>query len=247
MTQEEQTWRDPALRRPECVPVDAVPLMWDGVVYGDYWITVRGEVYKKTGKLMPEHPHHTGYPRVSVIKNGKSTSLNVHNLVAYTFKPIPSKLIPAIDHVDVDKTNHELHNLEFTGQAENTRRAYQEGANKSAQPIAACDNTGEILIAFYSRKSAEAFMTSAGKHTRVSIRSVLSGTSRRKKAYGLKWKTLDWDEYASMVDDPTASTLYANSDDSRIIVTENGDECLDEFVCGWRSIVSAKEETSSEA
>lgn len=190
----DKTWRHP-VERPDCVPSDCVPLLWDGVIFGDYWINPAGEVYKKTGEYMPEHPHHTGYPRVSVIKNGKSTSLNVHNLVAYTFKPIPSKLIPAIDHVDVDKTNHSLENLEFVGQAENTRRAYQEGANKSAKPVAQCDDEGKVLFIFYSVSEAEKAMEQQGRKTRVPLRSVATGKSRRKKAYGFKWKLVDWDEY----------------------------------------------------
>ena len=190
----DRTWRRP-IKHPSKVPADCVPLMWDGVTFGDYWINPAGEVYKSNGEHMPEHPHHTGYPRVSVIKNGKSTSLNVHNLVAYTFKPIPSKLIPAIDHVDVDKTNHSLDNLEFVGQAENTRRAYQEGANKSSKPIAQIGSDGEVLFIFYSVLAAETAMQDEGKKSRVSLRSVAKGTSRRKKAYGFKWKFVEWEDY----------------------------------------------------
>ena len=190
----DRTWRRP-IERPAAVPNDCVPLLWDGVTFGDYWINQAGEVYKRSGEHMPEHPHHTGYPRVSVIKNGKSTSLNVHNLVAYTFKPIPSKLIPAIDHVDVDKTNHSLDNLEFVGQAENTRRAYQEGANKSSKPVAQLDNDGSILAVYYSLSEAEEAMKAQGRSSRVSLRSVANGTTRRKKAYGYGWKRLDWEEY----------------------------------------------------
>lgn len=199
------TWRHP-VEHPENVPEDAVPLMWEGVIYGDYWITPAGQVFKKTGQLMPEKPHHTGYPRVSIIKNGKSTSINVHNLVAYTFKPIPSKLIPAIDHVDVDKTNHDLANLEFTGQAENTRRAYQEGANKSSQPVAAIDSEGNITEVFYSVKAAEDTMIEQRRRTRASLKGVINGTSRHKKAYGYKWRKLSWDEYELLRADTNTST-----------------------------------------
>lgn len=194
MTEFDRTWRRP-VRHPNCVPDDCVPLMWDGVTFGDYWINPAGEVYKVNGEHMLEHPHHTGYPRVSVIKNGKSTSLNVHNLVAYTFKPIPSKLIPAVDHVDVDKTNHALDNLEFVGQAENTRRAYQEGANKSSKPVAQLDDEDNVLFIFYSILEAEAAMKDEGRKSRASLRSVAKGTSRRKKAYGFKWKLVEWEEY----------------------------------------------------
>lgn len=193
-TAEELTWRRD-VAKPDTVPEDAQPLMWEGVVFGDYWITPRGEVYKKNGQHMPEKPHHTGYPRVSVIKNGKSTSLNVHNLVAYTFKPVPSKLIPVIDHVDVDKTNHELHNLEFVGQSENTRRAYQEGANKSSKPVASLDMDGDIVEVFYSVSAAEQTMIERGLTTRAPLASVLRGTSRRKKAYKYKWRYISWEEY----------------------------------------------------
>ena len=207
----DRTWRRP-VKRPKNIPADCVPLMWDGVTFGDYWINPAGEVYKSTGEHMPEHPHHTGYPRVSVIKNGKSTSLNVHNLVAYTFKPIPSKLIPAIDHVDVDKTNHSLDNLEFVGQAENTRRAYQEGANKSSKPVAQLNDDGSIRFIFYSISEAESAMQEEGKHSRVSLRSVLNGTTRRKKAFGYKWKRVDWEEYEQhRADNPD---LYADRYDA---------------------------------
>lgn len=188
------TWRQP-ITKPACIPPGFVPLMWEGVIFGDYWIHPDGTVMKKSGQVMPEKPHHTGYPRVSVIKYGKSTSLNVHNLVAYTFKPIPSKLIPAIDHVDVDKTNHDLSNLEFTGQAENTRRAYQEGANKSAKPVAKLDNDGNVICIYYSVSTALERMTAEGRSSRISLRAILSGSSRRKKAYGYKWKSVTWEEY----------------------------------------------------
>lgn len=194
MINEEITWRRD-IERPPTVPKNAQPLMWEGVIFGDYWITPEGQVFKKSGQLMPEKEHHTGYPRVSVIKNGKSTSLNVHNLVAYTFKPIPSKLIPVIDHVDVDKTNHELHNLEFVGQAENVRRAYQEGANKASKPICMLDSEGTIIKAFYSIKAAEEYFLEQGKSSRVSIRGVVNGTARRKKAYGYKWSYMQWEEF----------------------------------------------------
>ena len=193
-TKEELTWRR-SVEHPDEVPWYAEPLLWEGVVYGDYWITPEGKVYKKNGELMPEHPHHTGYPRVSIIKNGKSTSLNVHNLVAYTFKPVPSKLLPAIDHVDVDKTNHELHNLEWVGQSENTRRAYQEGANKSSKPVAAYDSDGNIVDVWYAISAADKEMKESGKRTRATVKGVLGGTSRHKKAYGYKWQYIDWETY----------------------------------------------------
>lgn len=211
---DERTWRRP-IKRPSNIPADCVPLMWEGVTFGDYWINPAGEVYKITGEYMPEHDHHTGYPRVSIIKNGKSTSLNVHNLVAYTFTPIPSKLIPAIDHIDTDKTNHDLHNLEFVGQAENTRRAYQEGKNRTSKPCAMCDDQGEIIKVYYSISEAEAEMKDSGKSTRAPLRSVALGKSRRKKAYGFKWKLIEWEEF-----DEWRKSHPEREDDSSIFADE---------------------------
>ena len=53
-----------------------------------------------------------GYIQVWLYKNGISTGLKVHRLVALTFIPNPDNL-PMINHKDEDKTNNRVENLEW--------------------------------------------------------------------------------------------------------------------------------------
>ena len=53
-----------------------------------------------------------GYIQVWLYKNGISTGLKVHRLVAQAFLPNPDNL-PMINHKDEDKTNNRVENLEW--------------------------------------------------------------------------------------------------------------------------------------
>lgn len=53
-----------------------------------------------------------GYIQVSLYKNGRRTGLRVHRLVAEAFLPNPDNL-PQVNHLDEDKTNNRVDNLEF--------------------------------------------------------------------------------------------------------------------------------------
>lgn len=73
--------------------------------------------------------HKSGYVRVSV---GKKTKGLVHRLVAETFIPNPDNK-PMVNHIDGDKTNNHISNLEWVTNAENVRHAF---ALKRGEPIA---------------------------------------------------------------------------------------------------------------
>lgn len=53
----------------------------------------------------------TGYPYVNLSKNGKVTTWNIHTLVADAFIPNPNNL-PCINHIDENRSNSVLSNLE---------------------------------------------------------------------------------------------------------------------------------------
>lgn len=68
-----------------------------------------------------------GYMTVSLSKNGKSNTKRVHKLVANAFLG-ESNL--QVDHIDGNKTNNRLDNLEYVTPKENTNRAWQKGIAK---------------------------------------------------------------------------------------------------------------------
>ena len=73
--------------------------------------------------------HKTGYVRVSI--GNKSKGL-VHRLVAETFIPNPNNK-PMVNHIDGNKTNNHISNLEWVTNAENVKHAF---TLKRGEPVA---------------------------------------------------------------------------------------------------------------
>lgn len=71
-----------------------------------------------------------GYMTVNLCKNGKSNTKRVHRLVAITFLG-ESNL--QVDHIDGNKLNNRLDNLEYVTPKENTQRAWKNGLAKSTE------------------------------------------------------------------------------------------------------------------
>ena len=66
------------------------------------------------------------YQVVSLHKNGKGKMFLVHRLVAQAFLPNPDNL-PEVDHLNGDKTDNRVENLEWVTYSENSKRAFQNG------------------------------------------------------------------------------------------------------------------------
>lgn len=74
-----------------------------------------------------------GYPYALLCKNAKQRAIRVHVLVAAAFiGPRPSGLV--INHIDHDKTNNRVENLEYVTQLENMRAARDAGRMKFGRP-----------------------------------------------------------------------------------------------------------------
>lgn len=68
-----------------------------------------------------------GYKRVNLRLPGKSNNMGVHRLVALAFIPNPESK-PYINHIDGDKANNHVSNLEWCTPAENMKHASLIGA-----------------------------------------------------------------------------------------------------------------------
>lgn len=67
-----------------------------------------------------------GYQRVTLSKNGKTTRLSVHRLVADNFVPNPDNK-PHVNHIDNDPSNNKDCNLEWCTHSENMIHCVKTG------------------------------------------------------------------------------------------------------------------------
>lgn len=88
-----------------------------------YRIYTDGEVWSvRSGKFLKQE-HSKGYKRVTLSINGKTKRFQVHRLVAMYF--IENRLNkPCVNHIDGDKENNELNNLEWCTYSENENHSY---------------------------------------------------------------------------------------------------------------------------
>lgn len=86
---------------------------------------------KLKGKVLKDALCGRGYFVVELNKNGKAKTITVHKLVAYSFlnhKPCGHKLV--VNHIDINRENNNLYNLEIITQRENTNKKHIKSSSK---------------------------------------------------------------------------------------------------------------------
>lgn len=101
----------------------------DIIGYEDlYQISANGEIKNKK-RLMKPAIDSNGYYQIHLSKNGKSKKIRVHRLVAEHFiaKPLDKN---QVNHIDGNKLNNNINNLEWVTPSENIRHAWEKGLAK---------------------------------------------------------------------------------------------------------------------
>ena len=86
--------------------------------------------YLQKEKLLRQSNTTTGYKKVELVKDGKRKSLKVHRLVAQAFIPNPQNK-PQVNHLDGNKINNNVSNLEWATISENVQHGYDTGLNSN--------------------------------------------------------------------------------------------------------------------
>lgn len=102
-----------------------------------YVISNDGRVFNiNTGHELKYYQNSNNYYGVSLYDEEKKRSMfhAVHRMVAETFIPNPAQF-EVVNHLDNDKTNNNVENLEWTTQSENLKYAHKQGRtnNKSGE------------------------------------------------------------------------------------------------------------------
>lgn len=161
--------------------------MWKTIEdFPQYEISIEGKVRNKQSKqLKKPSVSKRGYPVVSLQKDHKQYLKTVHILLARTFLPNPDDK-PMINHIDGDKTNYSIDNLEWVTSQENTIHAVKTGLLLP---------TGEKEVIQFTQDMTEvARFVSASEASRqtgikrCNICGVARGNVRAKTAGGFIWR-----------------------------------------------------------
>ena len=110
---------------------------------GLYAITSCGKVWSyRRKKFLQAYTTPRGYMSVCLSKDGVKKNCRVHRLVAQAYIPNPLGL-PEVNHIDEDKTNNNMNNLEWITCQDNI---IYSGANKRCRKRTKirCVETGQI-------------------------------------------------------------------------------------------------------
>lgn len=107
-----------------------------------------GRPYTINSKILKPAQDSCGYLRVALMKNGKLNTEKVHRLVAKTFLVDDYSL--EVNHIDGDKQNNNVDNLEFLSRSQNQKHAFKIGLQKpklgSSNPSAKIDEIKVLTI-----------------------------------------------------------------------------------------------------
>lgn len=134
-----------------------------------------------------------GYLSVMLFKDGKGKRLSVHRLVATAFIPNPENL-PEVNHLDYNKLNPHVSNLEWCTASENKkhmakRDGYKNsmqgmlgGLNPNAKKVIQKDVTGNVIKIWAS-------MADAARSLKVGVASISNcANNSLKTCRGFKWE-----------------------------------------------------------
>lgn len=101
---------------------------YEGLYQVSNFGNVKSMNYNHTGKPknLTIKSHHSGYRMVMLCKNGNHKNKTIHILVATVFIENPLNK-PCVNHIDGNKSNNCVSNLEWVSYSENTRHAIKTG------------------------------------------------------------------------------------------------------------------------
>ncbi len=136
-----------------------------------YLVSPAGKVYSLiTNKYLRPRMVHNGYYQVVLCKSEKSYPKLIARLVAQAFIPNPDNK-PEINHVDGNKTNNDISNLEWVTHSENIHHAFRTGLIKRS-PNA---GTPKIPINVYDYKTGEFKSTHSSLHAAARMHGISQG------------------------------------------------------------------------
>lgn len=153
---------------------------------GLYAISSHGVVANSKGQVKSPKIDKDGYYKVWLSKNSKKRPYFIHRLVALHFISNPEGK-PVVNHVDGDKQNNDMSNLEWATRSENDLHAFKLGLRTptcggTSKRIEQYDLEGNLIRTYKSLSEA----ARDNGYTIQNISYCING--KTKTAYGYVWK-----------------------------------------------------------
>ena len=144
------------------------------------------------GNILSQQADSKGYMRVAITINGKKLYFKVHRMVATAFVENPDNK-PQVNHINCDKKDNRVCNLEWTTNKENAQHAIrnglfdntfagaQESNLKRRRAVIAINTETQKKLCFESVSAAERYFSS--RH----ITAVLKGKRQKVKGYTFEY------------------------------------------------------------
>lgn len=153
--------------------------------FTDYFADECGNIYsRKKGntlkKMTPQFQKQWDYYSLGLIADcGNKKNMTIHRLIALTFLPNTDDL-PEVNHIDGNKTNNTLSNLEWVTRSQNLKHAFAMGLNDSKGTLngRATIQDEDVLSIYTDLMSGGQVSTLASKYG-VS-RGIISNIKRKK-------------------------------------------------------------------
>lgn len=151
------------------------------------------DTHIRNGKVLSKAIGTTGYYIVVLSRNSKTKQVRIHRLVAEAFLDNPNNY-PCVNHIDGNKLNNNVDNLEWCTHSHNNKEAYRLGLKKStwggvinkdnpnSKPLLQFDLNGNFIREWESAAQVKRELGYCAEN----IRNCCKG--RRPKANGYLWE-----------------------------------------------------------
>lgn len=160
-----------------------------------YQVSNLGRVKRvKTNRVLKAFKNTQGYLLVHLYKNNDSSNHRIHRLLAQAFIPKPENK-PEVNHIDEDKTNNIVSNLEWVTSRENINhgtRNERSSRTQSISIIATNLKTGESTEFYGTRECARKLEIHPPN-----IIATLKGRLKQTGGYTFKYKTKGDNKYVT--------------------------------------------------